>query len=123
MMRATPYCSVSPMATSAYMPPKVTPESVTSNSMYPHSLLGARHSVALFTSSMMRHGEARSQQRSVLPGGLGHHGRADAGALRRHASEEAVLPLADQPEIVLHHVVDKLHLAQHGVEGAGLQLL
>ena len=42
MMRATPYCSVSPMATSAYMPPKVTPESVTSNSM--SLLAGARDS-------------------------------------------------------------------------------
>src|SRR6187397_2237714 len=106
MMRATPYCSVSPMATRAYMPPKVTPESVTSNSMRPHVLVS---------------GEIPG--RLVLPGRLGHHGRADAGALRRHADEEAILPLADQPEIVLHHVVDELHLAEHGVEGAGLQLL
>src|SRR5436190_13939606 len=141
MMRATPYWSVSPMATSAYMPPSTAPA----------MMISIRRDMRAFPLPDTREGRGGGQMiatrstplcslpaltegrtpnlwlrqlsfAALLPGRFGHDRRARAVLLRRDAVEIVALPLADRPDALVV-VVLELDLADDGVEGTGVDLL
>src|SRR5688572_18702018 len=90
--RIRPYCKFNPIATSAYMPPVMSPAT------------------------------ARSSQRArrLLPGRLREERRRGGPVLRPHDLELALLPLAHDPRSGDVLAVFELDLANDGVElGAG----
>src|SRR5262245_18519610 len=101
MMRATPYCSVRPIAKRAYMPPCLTPARRTST-----------------TSIDSCYDENSFAGASVFPGGLGNDGLACALLVSRsHRPELSFLPLPHDPEVLVELRVE-LHRADDGVEAA-----
>src|SRR5689334_21024150 len=99
MMRATPYCSVSPIAMSAYMPPSTAPATRMSNARIifdRHGRACPGHLEKGRTVAVER--DARGEpghDQALLPRGLGHDRGAHPVLLRRDAVEVVALPLAD----------------------------
>src|SRR5690348_14469802 len=105
MIRATPYWSVSPSAVSAYMPPRMSPDSRISSARVIARYLGS------------------AGRRFLLPTRL-RNDRRHGAVLgdRSKAHELAALPLADGPDVLVL-TVHQLDLADDGVELAGVDLL
>src|SRR5664279_5218716 len=109
IMRATPYCSVSPRATLAYMPPRMSPKRMTSLVIMGECALSSPVPSACSFPLLRR--LPRRLRRDWLDGA--RQGR------RSKAAEFAALPLPGPPGAGVDVLVE-LDRADDGIEGAGL---
>ena len=103
MMRATPYCSVSPMAMSAYMPPSIRPVRMALVMTGPAA-----------SGMSLRYGATHAGFGTIA---------VRAPSLRPGRCRRTRRPATGRPTRARRHVVLELDLADHGIERAGLQVL